>query len=181
MAEDGHTIATGFAGTPYLTDALSQIGHLDDAYRLLLQRRCPSWLYPVTKGATTIWERWDSMLPDGTVNPGQMTSFNHYALGAVADWMHRVVGGIAPAEPGYRTVRVAPRPGGGLTWARTSLETRHGRIAVDWHLAEGRLEVDVTVPDGVTAEIELPDGRRQRVTGGRHHLTSANAVSSGVA
>ena len=92
-------------------------GHLDDAYRLLLQRECPSWLYPVTMGATTIWERWDSMLPDGTINPGEMTSFNHYALGAVADWMHRTIGGIAPAEPGYAKVLVAPRPGGGLTWA----------------------------------------------------------------
>jgi alpha-L-rhamnosidase len=96
----------------------------------------PSWLYPVTMGATTIWERWDSMLPDGRINPGEMTSFNHYALGAVADWLHRVVGGIEPAEPGYRTVRIAPRPGGGLTWAETSLDTSHGRIR---HLAAGRL------------------------------------------
>jgi alpha-L-rhamnosidase len=117
-------------------DALTATGHLDDAYRLLLQRECPSWLYPVTMGATTIWERWDSMLPDGRINPGEMTSFNHYALGAVADWLHRVVGGIEPAEPGYRTVRIAPRPGGGLTWAETSLDTSHGRIR---HLAAGRL------------------------------------------
>jgi alpha-L-rhamnosidase len=76
------------------------------------------------------------MLPDGRINPGEMTSFNHYALGAVADWLHRVVGGIEPAEPGYRTVRIAPRPGGGLTWAETSLDTSHGRIR---HLAAGRL------------------------------------------
>ena len=80
---------------------LSSTGRLEEAYRLLLQQECPSWLYTVTMGATTIWERWDSMLPDGTINPGQMTSFNHYALGAVADWMHRNIGGIAPLEPGY--------------------------------------------------------------------------------
>ena len=123
-------------------------------------------------GATTVWERWDSMLPDGSINPGEMTSFNHYALGAVADWMHRVIGGLAPAEPGYRRVRVAPRPGGGLTWARTSLETRHGRVAVEWRVVEGRLEVDVTVPDGVTAEVDLPDGRTGRLTAGRHRLTA---------
>ncbi|WP_420123861.1 family 78 glycoside hydrolase catalytic domain, partial [Nakamurella sp.] len=132
VAEGGHHIQTGFAGTPFVTDALTLTGHLDDAYRLLLQTECPSWLYPVTMGATTIWERWDSMLPDGTINPGEMTSFNHYALGAVADWMHRTVGGIAPAEPGYRRVRVAPRPGGGLTWARSSLQTPHGEVSVSW-------------------------------------------------
>ena len=90
VAENGYRVATGFAGTPYISDALTLTGHLDHAYRLLLERECPSWLYPVTMGATTIWERWDSMLPDGSINPGQMTSFNHYALGAVADWMHRV-------------------------------------------------------------------------------------------
>jgi alpha-L-rhamnosidase len=167
----GHRIATGFAGTPFVLDALAATGHLDEAYRLLLQRESPSWLYPVTMDATTIWERWDSMLPDGSINPGQMTSFNHYALGAVADWMHRFVGGIAPAEPGHRTVRVAPRPGGGLSWARTALESRHGRIEAQWHLDDDRLVVDVTVPDGVTAEVELPDGQLQRVTGGRRTLT----------
>ena len=129
MAEGGYRIATGFAGTPYVTEALSRTGHVEEAYRLLLQTENPSWLYPVTMGATTIWERWDSMLPDGTINPGQMTSFNHYALGAVADWLHRTVAGLAPAEPGYRTVRVAPRPGGGMTWAKASLTTAHGEIA----------------------------------------------------
>jgi alpha-L-rhamnosidase len=170
VAENGHRIATGFAGTPYVCDALTATGHLDDAYRLLLQRECPSWLYSVTMGATTVWERWDSMLPDGTVNPGEMTSFNHYALGAVADWMHRVVGGIAPAEPGYRTVRVAPRPGGGLTWADTSLDTPHGLVAVAWRSTPAGLEVDVTVPDGVSAEIDLPGAAPRRVGGGHHRF-----------
>lgn len=83
--ENGYRISTGFARTPFVTGALTSTGHLDDAYRLLLERECPSWLYPVTMGATTVWERWDSMLPDGTINPGEMTSFNHHALGAVAD------------------------------------------------------------------------------------------------
>ena len=180
VAESGYRISTGFAGTPFVTEALTATGHLDDAYRLLLQQECPSWLYSVTMGATTVWERWDSMLPDSSINPGEMTSFNHYALGAVADWMYRTIGGIAPGEPGYRSVRVAPRPGGGITWARTSLETRSGPVAVEWRVSDGELAVDVTVPDGVTADVDLPDGQRQRVTGGRHHLTSADAVSSGV-
>ncbi|MCO1660832.1 alpha-L-rhamnosidase [Pseudonocardia humida] len=171
VAESGHRIATGFAGTPYVCDALVETGHLDDAYRLLLQRDCPSWLYPVTMGATTVWERWDSMLPDGTINPGQMTSFNHYALGAVADWLHRTVGGIAPAEPGYRTVRVAPRPGGGLTWAECSLQTPHGLVAVAWRVEpSGALDVEVAVPDGVTAEIDVPGAEPQRVGAGSHRF-----------
>jgi alpha-L-rhamnosidase len=127
VAESGYRIQTGFAGTPYVLDALTATGHLDEAYRLLLQRECPSWLYTVSMGATTIWERWDSMLPDGTINPGQMTSFNHYALGAVAEWMHRSIGGIAPLEPGYSRVLVAPQPGGDVHWARSSLETKHGK------------------------------------------------------
>jgi alpha-L-rhamnosidase len=177
VAESAYRISTGFAGTPYVTDALTLTRHLDDAYRLLLQQECPSWLYSVTMGATTVWERWDSMLPDGSINPGQMTSFNHYALGAVADWMHRVIGGVEPAEPGYRTVRVAPRPGGGLTWARTSLDTRHGQITVEWRLDHDLLEVDVALPDGVTADVDLPDGRTRRVTGGRHRLTGTAPVT----
>jgi len=159
VAEDGHRVGTGFAGTPYVTDALTLTGHLDDAYRLLLQTECPSWLYPVTMGATTIWERWDSMLPDGSVNPGEMTSFNHYVLGAVADWIHRTIGGIAPLEPGYRRVSIAPRPGGGLTSARTSLATPYGAVRVAWRAEHDVLtELDVTLPDGVTATVSLPDG-----------------------
>jgi alpha-L-rhamnosidase len=155
VAADGWHIGTGFAGTPYVLDALTDTGHLDDAYRLLTQTECPSWLYPVTMGATTIWERWDSMLPDGSVNPGEMTSFNHYALGAVADWLHRRVGGLTPLDPGYRKVLVDPRPGGGLTWAETSMETDLGEIRVSWRLVEGKSEIRVVAPNGV--EIVLPD------------------------
>jgi hypothetical protein len=98
-----------FAGTPYVLDALTVTGRSDLAYRMLLQPENPGWIYPITMGATSIWERWDSMLPDGRINPGQMTSFNHYALGAVADWLHRVVAGITPLTPGYAKVLVAPQ------------------------------------------------------------------------
>ncbi|MFJ2235050.1 glycoside hydrolase family 78 protein [Streptomyces sp. NPDC087859] len=154
----GHKIATGFVGTPLICDALTRTGHADTAYRLLLQQECPSWLYPVTMGATTVWERWDSLLPDGTVNPSGMTSFNHYALGSVADWLHRTVAGLAPAEPGYRRLRVAPRPGGGLTHARAKLRTPYGYAEVSWSLAGTELTVDVLVPPNTTAEVVLPDG-----------------------
>jgi alpha-L-rhamnosidase len=173
VAKSGYHIQTGFAGTPFVTHALTETGHLDTAYRLLLQTDCPSWLYPVTMGATTIWERWDSMLPDGTINPGQMTSFNHYAFGAVAYWMHQVIGGIAPLEPGYSRVLIAPQPGGDIRWARSSLETRHGNVAASWSLgAADAVELDVEIPAGVTALVRLPDGREQELAGGSHHVSS---------
>jgi alpha-L-rhamnosidase len=168
---DGYRISAGFAGAPYVTDALTQTGHLDDAYRLLLERGCPSWLYPVTMGATTIWERWDAMLPDGTINPGQMNSFNHYALGAVADWIHRTIGGIAPLEPGYAKVLIAPQPGGGLTWARARLETIHGQVEVHWQEAEPDLTIDVTVPAGVTGVVRLPGQPDRELASGGHTIT----------
>ena len=166
-----HHIATGFLGTPLLCDALTGAGAVDDAYRLLRQTGCPSWLYPVTMGATTIWERWDAMLPDGSVNPGAMTSFNHYAFGAVADWMHRVIGGLAPASPGYRHLHIEPRPGGGLTWARTSHVTPYGLAEVSWRREHRTMTVDVTVPAGSTATVVLPDGAARQAGTGRHQFT----------
>ncbi|MGQ4267456.1 family 78 glycoside hydrolase catalytic domain [Nocardiopsis changdeensis] len=166
---NGYKISTGFIGTPIICDALSDNGHTDTAYRLLMQTENPSWLYAVEHGATTIWERWDSLLPDGTVNPSGMTSFNHYAFGSVADWMHRVVAGLAPAEPGYRRIRVAPRPPRrGLTEASTSLETPYGTASTDWTLADGLLHLTVTVPVGATADVLLPSGAAHTVEHGIH-------------
>jgi alpha-L-rhamnosidase len=156
VAKAGYRISTGFAGTPLVTDALSSTGHLDEAYLLLLETGCPSFLYPVTMGATTIWERWDSIRPDGTINPSGMTSLNHYALGAVVDWMHRTIGGLTALEPGYRRVRIAPQPGGDLTSATLRHETRYGEISIAWALEDGSASVRVVVPDGVEAEIVLP-------------------------
>ena len=168
-----YKIATGFLGTPLICDALTSAGAIDDAYQLLTQRDCPSWLYPVTMGATTVWERWDSMLPDGTINPGEMTSFNHYALGAIADWMHRVIGGLAPGAPGYRVIDVAPRPGGGVAWAKTAHLTPYGRAEVSWHRADGQLTVDVTVPVGTTAVVTLPGTAPVEIGSGRHQFHAA--------
>ncbi|MFD7818353.1 family 78 glycoside hydrolase catalytic domain [Streptomyces sp. NPDC059785] len=168
VAERGHRIGTGFLGTPLVCDALTDTGQVDTAYRLLTQRSCPSWLYQVDMGATTVWERWDSMLPDGSVNPGEMTSFNHYALGAVADWMHRTVAGLAAAEPGYRRLLIRPRPGGGLTWARAEHDTPYGRAGTGWRLEGGTLHVDLLVPPEVTALVELPGAEPVEIGPGRH-------------
>jgi alpha-L-rhamnosidase len=170
VEESGFHIGTGFIGTPFVLDALSVTGHLDHAYRLLLQTTCPSWLYPVTMGATTVWERWDSLLPDGSINPGQMTSFNHYAYGAVGDWLHRTVGGLSPLEPGYRRILVAPRPGGGITWAETALKTPAGPARVRWSLDGGAVSLDVTIPDGATGVLAWPGHPEAELASGAHHF-----------
>ncbi|MFD7770058.1 family 78 glycoside hydrolase catalytic domain [Streptomyces sp. NPDC059787] len=172
LADDAR-IATGFVGTPLICDALTDTGHLDVAYRLLLQTECPSWLYTVTMGATTVWERWDSLRPDGSLNPGGMTSFNHYALGAVADWLHRVVGGITATAPGYREIAFRPRPGGGITWARTRHETPYGTASLSWESTGTGLTARIVVPDGCRGIAELP-GRSPVVLGpGEHVLDTA--------
>ncbi|MBN9239196.1 MAG: alpha-L-rhamnosidase [Micrococcales bacterium 70-64] len=175
VAEAHNRIATGFAGVNLVSDALTRAGSLDTAYDLLLETESPSWLYAVTQGATTIWERWDSLLPDGTVNPGSMTSFNHYALGSVADWLHRVVAGIEAAEPGYRTIRFRPRPGGGLTHASATHETPYGTASIAWELGDD-LVVRVAVPTGSAGIVELPDGSATRVESGEHEFRVALAA-----
>jgi alpha-L-rhamnosidase len=170
---EGFCIGTGFVGTPLVCDALVGAGYVDEAYHLLLQERCPSWLYPVSMGATTVWERWDSMLPDGSINPGDMTSFNHYALGAVADFLHRVVAGLAPAEPGYRSLLVRPWPGGGLTEAGATLRTPYGDASVRWRRPGDQLIVDLVVPVGSTARVELPGCAIDEVGSGSHQFDCA--------
>ena len=156
VREGGYRIGTGFVGTPLIADALTGGGHLDAAERLLTQTECPSWLYPVTQGATTVWERWDSLLPDGSVNPGEMTSFNHYALGAVADWLHRTVAGLAPADAGYRRLRIAPRPLAALDHASARHLTPYGEASVAWRRDGDRIVVTAVVPPNTTAEVDLP-------------------------
>jgi alpha-L-rhamnosidase len=168
-------IATGFVGTPLVSDALTRTGHLDKAYDLLLEQGCPSWLYQVVMGATTVWERWDSLLPNGDVNAGTMTSFNHYALGAVADWLHRVVGGLAPGAPGYRVVRFAPQPGGGLTSAGARHRTPYGEAAIAWRIEDERLVVEVQVPVGATGVLELPGQAVEELGHGTHRREVALA------
>ncbi|WSQ13065.1 glycoside hydrolase family 78 protein [Streptomyces sp. NBC_01231] len=158
VAAGDHTIQTGFIGTPLVTPALSSTHHTDTAYKLLLQQECPSWLYALKHDATTIWERWDSMLPDGTVNPGEMTSFNHYALGAIAQWLHTTVAGLTAASPGYRDIVFRPRPGGGITSAAAAHESPYGRVAIRWELHASGIKVHTTVPTGAKAQIDWPDG-----------------------
>ncbi|WP_194396209.1 alpha-L-rhamnosidase [Microbacterium atlanticum] len=165
----GHRIATGFVGTPIVCDALTDAGRHDVAHRLLLQTQAPSWLYPVTMGATTIWERWDSLLPDGTVNPSGMTSFNHYALGSVIDWLHRRVAGLGSTSPGFRTVAVRPIPPRALTRAAASHRTPYGMASVAWSREAGEWALEVELPVGTTGVVELPwGGGSVQIGHGRH-------------
>ena len=165
----GH-LTTGFLGTPVLCKALSDNGHLDEAYQLLNRKEYPSWLYPVTKGATTIWERWDGIKPDGSFqNPG-MNSFNHYAYGAIGEWMYRVVAGIAidEAKPGYKHILIEPHPGGGLTFANASVETMYGRVAAGWREIESKLVVNISIPSNTTATVKLPGGKTEELGSGEY-------------
>ncbi|MEW1588325.1 family 78 glycoside hydrolase catalytic domain, partial [Micromonospora vinacea] len=164
-------LSTGFLGTPDLLPALTATGHLDVAYRLLLNDTYPSWGYEIGKGATTIWERWDSIKPDGSFGDVGMNSFNHYAYGAVGDWMYRTVAGIQPdaANPGYAHVTFAPQPGGNLTSAKASYRSAYGTIGSDWDLdARGDMRLRLTVPANTTATVRFPTPGREAVTeGGR--------------
>ena len=170
VRDNGYRIGTGFVGTPLICDALTNTGHVADAYRLLTQTQCPSWLYPVTRGATTVWERWDSLRPDGTLNPNGMTSFNHVALGSVADWLHREVAGLTPAEPGYRKIAFRPRPGGGLTSASASHQTPWGLAAISWRITGEELRVDMIIPPNCTATAELPGRDPVELPAGTHRV-----------
>ncbi|NOU77475.1 Bacterial alpha-L-rhamnosidase [Paenibacillus sp. LMG 31459] len=155
VRESDGKISTGFAGTPYVLPALTETGHLKEAYQLFLNEKCPGWLYQIKMGGTTTWERWDSLLPDGTVNPGVMTSFNHYSLGSVANWMHATIGGLKPLTPGWTTFEVNPQPGGGITSAQTAHQTPFGRAGVAWELDKDTIKIKLTVPFGTTAHVKI--------------------------
>jgi alpha-L-rhamnosidase len=176
----GMHLTTGFLGTPYLCRTLSDWGYLDVAYGLLMQKTYPSWLYPVTKGATTIWERWDGIKPDGSLQDPGMNSFNHYAYGAVGAWLYSVVAGleIDPAEPGYKHVLVQPRPGGGLTSASASLHSMHGEVSSGWTIENGTLTLHVTVPANAHATVRIPGAKESAVKEGGTAVAQAAGVRS---
>jgi alpha-L-rhamnosidase len=166
-ANNNH-LATGFLGTPYILPVLTRFGYTNLAYTLLNQRTCPSWLYPVTKGATTIWEKWDAVKPDGTL---QQTSFNHYAYGAVGQWLYETVAGIRPAAPGYKTIRIAPKPGGGLAWAKASYQCKYGTIRSEWHTKGKTTTYKITIPPNTRADIDLPGQPVKQVKPGQYRYT----------
>jgi len=170
-------LTTGFLGTPYLCHVLSRYGYTSVAYRLLLQDSYPSWLYPVKMGATTIWERWDGMRPDSTFETPDMNSFNHYAYGAIGDWMYRVVAGIDTYEDGagYRHSRIGPHPGGGLDYAGADLLTGYGLLSSHWRREKDGLFIDLTIPANTTSTFYIPAPEGGLITeGGRPLAASAD-------
>lgn len=161
--ENQYHIGTGFLTTWVLLDTLSAYGYLDTAYRILENTQKPGWLYAVTRGATTTWESWDGLDEKG--NP--VDSHNHYAPDAVVAWLFHTCAGISPETPGFGRVRIAPHPGGSLTYADAVVGTVHGRIRSGWKLEDGLFSLYVEIPDGVEAEILLPDGSACRQTTNR--------------
>lgn len=183
----GH-LTTGFLGTPVLCKALSDYGYLDEAYMLLNRTKYPSWLYPVTKGATTIWERWDGEKPDGSFQDVGMNSFNHYAYGAIGDWMYSVVAGIAidPRAPGYKHIFIEPQPGGGLSYAKAAVESVYGRVSSSWKIEAGKLALNIEVPPNTTATVRVPGAKLADLTeagqpvSGRAEFSAAKQVGDAV-
>jgi alpha-L-rhamnosidase len=158
IKEANYHLTTGFVGTPYLNIVLSENGLHDLACKLLLQTDYPSWLYQVTKGATTIWEHWDGIKEDGSFWSEEMNSFNHYAYGSIGEWLYRVIAGINldETQPGYKHIHIHPKPGADLEWIEAKLQTIYGEIASSWRLEGDRMDVSVTIPPNTTATVTLP-------------------------
>ncbi|KAK7420396.1 hypothetical protein QQX98_002819 [Neonectria punicea] len=169
IAKNDYLVGTGFAGTPALGPALRSIGATDDFYKMLLQTEVPSWLYQVVQNGTTTWERWDSLLANGSLNSGEMTSFNHYAFGSVADWIHQSIGGLAPAEPGWKVAKVAPRPGGNITSADTRFVSGYGEVRVQWWIDEDEYRLNLWVPPNSKARVSLPKGGEAEEVGSGYY------------
>ena len=165
--KQGDMIQTGFVGTPYILHVLSKYGYTELAYTLLLRKEYPSWLYPVSKGATTVWEHWDGIKPNGDIWPAKMNSFNHYAYGAVGDWMYGVVAGINTVEeaPGFAKVHFAPAPDSRLDWFRAEIDTVSGKVSSRWWHENGKVHYEIDTPVEATAVIE---GKTYELVSGRH-------------
>lgn len=175
IAKNKYLVGTGFAGTPALGIALRKFGATEDFYKMLSQTSVPSWLYQVVQNATTTWERWDSLLADGSVNNGGMTSFNHYAFGSVADWMHTVIGGIAPAEPGWRKITFAPIPGGDVTSAKAKFLSPYGEVSSSWSVSSSGFHLEIHVPPNTKGYVVLPGATKDIVVGsGQHYFNDPN-------
>ncbi|PYI53419.1 glycoside hydrolase family 78 protein [Paenibacillus flagellatus] len=181
MIEDNKFhLTTGFVGTPYLCHALSRSGYHETAAKLVLQQEYPSWLYSVLQGATTIWEHWDGIKPDGSLWSDAMNSFNHYAYGSIGDWLYQALAGLDTDEsaPGYKRIRIRPLPASGFDYAHAAHDSMYGTIESGWRrLADGRLQVDVVVPPNTTADVVLPGAALSGVAEGGRPLAEAEGVA----
>ena len=174
---DDH-LTTGFLGTPYLCHVLTRFGFTDLSYKLLLQDTYPSWLYPVKMGATTIWERWDGEKPDSSFQTPGMNSFNHYAYGAIGDWMYRIMVGIDTYEDGvgYKHIKIQPHIGGGFTNAAASLKTYYGTVSSGWQIANTKINMDVEIPVNTTATVYIPSSNASTITENGKAISLADGI-----
>jgi len=176
IKDNNYQIATGFPGTPYVLFALADYGHLDDAYKMLLNEEAPSWLFMVTAGATTVWEKWDALRADGTCNTGEgdglktMVSYNHYANGAVGDFFYKRIAGIVPIEGGYKTFKVDPKLGGDLTYAKASVMTAYGKVSSNWEIKNNEFMIDLEVPVGTICQLFMPNGDYHELDHGKYQF-----------
>jgi alpha-L-rhamnosidase len=171
---DGH-LRTGFLGTPLLAPVLDRFGRTDLAYQVLFKDTYPSWFYSIHQGATTMWERWNSYSHESGFGDAGMNSFNHYAYGAIGQWMHERIAGLAPdpAQPGYRHFFIQPAPGGPLTSAKAELNTPYGKASSSWVLKNGKLQIEAIVPPNTTATLLLPGKAPKKIPAGRHAFEHA--------
>jgi alpha-L-rhamnosidase len=181
VEKNDYCIGTGFPGTPYILFALADNGRADVAYKMLMNTKCPSWLYEVKAGATTIWERWDALDENGACMAGEdgtggMVSFNHYAFGAVGDFFYRRIVGIEASEGGYKSFSIRPLLGGGLTYAKGSVLTPYGKIASEWKLDGGRVEMNVEIPMGTTCKLVMPSGEEHTLSSGKYSFQEPVAL-----
>jgi alpha-L-rhamnosidase len=172
-------ITTGFVGANLISQVLTDNGYLDLAYMLLNRKEYPSWLYPITRGATTIWERWDGIKPDGSFQDPGMNSFNHYAYGAIGNWLYRVVAGIEidPEHPGYKHIIIRPRPGGGLTSASANHQSSYGKIESSWKIENKQFNLSVAIPPNTKATAFVPNAQVKQVLESGKSLGSAQGIS----
>ncbi len=175
IVQNGYRLDTGFVSVAYLLDVLCDNGRKDIAYQLLFQTECPSWFYEVEKGATTIWETWDAIKPEGQVN---LASFNHYAFGCVGDWMYRFIGGLDKTQAGYKHIVIRPKPHKDLTYARTSHKSVCSEIISSCKILDGMMRIHAVIPTNATATIRLPEANFSSVLEGGTNIQASPDVST---
>lgn len=174
VRKNDYCIGTGFPGTPYILFALADNGQKDAAFRMLENEKCPSWLFEVKAGGTTIWERWDALREDGSMNCGNedgtggMVSFNHYASGAVGDFLYRRIAGINAVSGGYKNSEIRPVVGGGITSAKGQTETPYGKLSCSWKVENEKFMLEISVPVSAECNVVLPDGTSRTVKSGNY-------------
>jgi alpha-L-rhamnosidase len=173
IRKNNNHLSTGFLSTPYVCLVLTRFGYPEIAYDLLMQESPPSWLYAVDHGATTIWEHWASIKPDGSFEDMRMNSFNHYANGSIGEWIYQTIAGIQPAAPGFKRILIKPQPGGGLTYAKARYQSMYGEICSAWQIEEGKFTLEIGVPANTRAVVQMPDGSETvEVGSGTHQFKS---------